>query len=307
MPKYNLAVREFAMSLLKKHGMVSTANRLGIHRTTLWRWKKHGVIAKQRMFKTKHTDKAGATIATMLKANPRLTIAKLRNALTEELGITLHKRTISKYLRIMRFSRKRVRSRGVSKRQDPTICADFRKRYIDAQTSGKILVSVDECGFSDRAHSLYGYSPVGTPCIVQNNGSWKNHSLLAAVFSTGEVHFFIFDGSVVKSAFQEFLKRLNLDERHVVIADNASIHTKLSLPDKRFDILYTPPYTPEANAIELCFAQAKRHFRDNNVPGPDQNATAVIAHSVDTTMTPELIKNCFRHVLQSFVMSPDVP
>ena len=50
----------------------------------------------------------------------------------------------------------------------------------------------DECGFSERVKALYGYSPVGQPCIVHNSGSWYNHSLLMAVFSTGRKEYFIF-------------------------------------------------------------------------------------------------------------------
>ena len=55
---------------------------------------------------------------------------------------------------------------------------------------GKILVSVDECGFSERLKPHDGY--VGKPVIVKTTGGWVHHSLLMAVFSDGRKEFVTF-------------------------------------------------------------------------------------------------------------------
>ena len=124
-----------------------------------------------------------------------------------------------------------------------------------------------------------------------------------AVFSTGRKEYFIFKGAVDKSAFEEFINYLNLDETHVIIADNASIHKNLDLRRNRADILYTPPYEPDSNPIELCFSQAKREFRERNVMlKPD--VPVLVSDSVEATITQDLVISCFQHVYDEYVTQP---
>ena len=107
-----------------------------------------------------------------------------------------------------------------------------------------------------------------------------------------------------KSAFEEFINYLNLDETHVIIADNASIHKNLALRRNGADILYTPPYESDSNPIELCFSQAKREFRERNVMlKPD--VPVLVSDSVEATITQDdLVISCFRHVYDEYVTHP---
>jgi transposase len=70
-------------------------------------------------------------------------------------------------------------------------------------------------------------------------------------------------GSVKKKDFVAFIESLSLFNNSVAIMDNASIHKKLVLSHP-VNICYTHPYSPEFNAIELCFAKVKRDFRRLN-------------------------------------------
>jgi transposase len=70
-----------------------------------------------------------------------------------------------------------------------------------------------------------------------------------AVFSDGRKEFVVKKGSVKKTDFVAFIESLSLCNNSVAIMDN---------------ICYTPPYSPEFNAIELCFAKVKRDFRRLN-------------------------------------------
>jgi DNA invertase Pin-like site-specific DNA recombinase len=47
---YGLEVRQMELNMIKEHGIVKTANFTRVSRTTLWRWKKHGIDRKKRSY-----------------------------------------------------------------------------------------------------------------------------------------------------------------------------------------------------------------------------------------------------------------
>lgn len=83
----------------------------------------------------------------------------------------------------------------------------------------------------------------------------------------------------------------------MVIADNASIHKNLHLQTP-VQMVYTPPYEPDSNPIEMCFARVKHLFRARNT-GTD--IPGLIRECVEEAVTPELIAGCFDHVRRTFV------
>jgi transposase len=303
MSKYNIAIRTHAMKLVKKYGVCETARRMCISRTTIWRWKKNGIEPKKRIYKLVKFEEIRDRMWSFITAVKCVNVRMVQAAMKEVHGVDMSRKTVCKYIKKLGLSRKRVSARGTSKLATPERIAEYKNAYMRAVEHGRTLVSFDECGFSERVKALYGYSPVGKPCIVHNSGSWHNHTLLMAVFSTGRKEYFIFNGPVDKSAFQEFIEYLALDETHVIIADNASIHKYMTLRRNRAEILYTPPYEPDSNPIELCFSQVKGKFRElNTMLRPD--VLALVSDSVEAAATGDLVISCFRHVYDDYVMQP---
>jgi len=300
MKKYHHAVRAFAMTLVKKYSVSSVSKRMDIPRSTLYRWKSKGIGEKKRVYPSFKLAEIKEHLIHIVETFKTVNARIIQAALEDPHKLRVSTKTIYKYLKKLRYSRKRVKTRGESKQSTPERIAEYKQSYIEATTSQKTIVSIDECGFSEMTKSLYGYSKVGQPCIVKNSGSWTNHSLLMAVFSTGRKEYFIFKGSVNKIAFEKFIDYLRLDRKHVIVADNASIHKYLMLRRNRAAIVYTPPYTPEFNPIELCFAEAKREFRDRNVT-LKPNVFDLITQSVESTLTESYITRCFRHVFDRYV------
>ena len=300
MTKYKLPVREIAMSFVKKFGVVETSRRLEISRVTLWRWKKFGIACKQRHDESKLFSRAGSLMHDFILATQCTNARAIRYFLQKDHGIFMSVKTVYKFMSRLRFSRKRVRHRGTSKKPVAELIEEYKRMYREHILAGKTFVSVDECGFSERHRMLYGYSPVGKPCILKTSGGWKNHSLLMAVSSNGDKSYTIFDGSVKKEGFAKFIDSLNLSQNHVVLADNASIHKNLKLT-RPACIMYTPPYEPDSNPIEMCFSQAKRMFRERNA-GVD--VKSLIVACVDEAVTPGLVIKCFDHVSRTYVGTP---
>ena len=209
--------------------------------------------------------------------------------LKENHNINISVKTILKFIKKLGFTKKRIRTRGICKGNNNLLKTNFITTYKNA---------IDECYFSEKIHPLYGYALKGKSPIIKINGSWMHHSLLMAVSSNGEKKYLIKKGSIKRTDFCEFIDSLQLDNNSCIIIDNASIHKKLTLNTNHV-ICYNIPYSPETNAIELCFGIIKNYFRKNNYSSlfsvPD-----LIEKSIKE-LNPKMIINSFRHVFNHYI------
>lgn len=169
------------------------------------------------------------------------------------------------------WSYKRARRRGINRR---TYNDDERKRQVQAfliafkqsLAEGK-LVALDESGFDSRATPIYAYAPKGTPAIVQYSSSQKDrrhYSLLMAVSCDGHQDHVVLSESVNNLTIASFIDGLTLPTGTTIVLDNAKIHDTARVHEtcrhKGYSLLFTPPYSPELNPIELVFGNVKREF-----------------------------------------------
>jgi len=286
---YSKDFRCIALKLAKRDGIKQACAFLKIHRTTLWRWKKDNIIKKkekQKIRKNRLFDEVKDSLICLLQSTPLLTITKIQSNLHKHVSVN----TLKKYLNKLNFSRKRIQLRGSSNK---TKIDDVIKAFVDQykllKSQGKEIICLDECGFSERLRPIYGYSKKGSSIILKIPGGWKNYSLLMAIYPSGNFKYMIKQGSINKDSFQSFVHSIKDNSNQVFLMDNASIHKNLN----NTNILYTPPYSPEFNAIELCFSKVKRYFRNLLVKDDVPNA---IRDSLKETMQSQFISNCYKHV-----------
>ena len=84
----------------------------------------------------------------------------------------------------------------------------------------------------------------------------------------GLEHFKIFERSVNKEKFEEWLEELRAkigQDPALLFLDNLGVHTcgyaTAAMKRLRFRYLYNVPYSPQYNPIELVFSQAKGNFK----------------------------------------------
>ena len=295
---YCIQVRKLALRMVKRVGIVKTSMFTNISRITLWRWKTKGIKVKKRSFVCEKIQRIRDILEDFLAKNPCCTAKQITTYLRTYHGENVSLKTVYRTIRTIGYSRKRARSRGTCKGDLQPLINIFVDDYKEAITDKKIVVSIDECGFTEKNKQVYGYSPVNTPVILKASGSWVHHTLLMAVFSDGKSVYIHKKGSVKRPDFENFIDALGLDERYLVIFDNASIHKKLMLTTNP-KISRTPPYSPEYNPIELCFAKIKGTFRKLN-SSASVDVPALITKSV-STLTKEHITNCFAHVWSNHI------
>jgi transposase len=110
-----------------------------------------------------------------------------------------------------------------------------------------------------------GYAPKGKTPIVNRTTKKENVSMVSAITNQGKVFWKLYEGSVNGERFLEFVKQLvkNKKNKIFLIVDNARTHHGKKLMEwviknqKRIEIYFLPPYSPDLNPDERVNADVK--------------------------------------------------
>ena len=122
---------------------------------------------------------------------------------------------------------------------------------------------LDETGSTTNLLRRYGRAPRGArvhdhaPC-----GRWQTSTFLAAWRVTGLTAPGVFAGAIDGESFRAYIDQILVPTLHpgdIVIADNLGAHKvagiQRALQAAGATLWYVPPYSPDLNPIELCFAK----------------------------------------------------
>jgi transposase len=217
--------------------------------------------------------------------------------LRAELGVTLGESAVRFWMKRTGMTRKKA-SRLVSNDRIDALrkayATDMAEFYDPAR-----VVSIDESSFYFDMKPARGYCPRSKRLLVPARpGGRMRWSLLMAVSNDAVVGWKLTKGSFNATMFAEFMETLDTNERDIVLMDNASIHkTRLvqdTILERGLTPCYLPPYTPEFQPIEHCFAVMKTKFRSimNTEYSPDK---------LDSTMQDRVGKSV--SVLNAFMLA----
>lgn len=132
------------------------------------------------------------------------------------------------------------------------------------------IISLDETGFMTHSHNnIYGYFIHRPDKEIIYNFRRQKASCAMAVTIQGILHQDTQPKSFSKSSFLQFLTKV-VEKRNpcmdILLMDNIQFHHSVEVRDlatkHNMKIIYTPPYSPEFNPIEMYFANLKRNFRN---------------------------------------------
>ena len=122
---------------------------------------------------------------------------------------------------------------------------------------------LDETGSTTNLLRRYGRAPRGArvpdhaPC-----GRWQTSTVLAAWRVTGVTAPGVFDGAIDGESFRAYIDQIlvpTLQPGDIVIADNLGAHKvagiQRAIQAAGATLWYVPPYSPDLNPIERCFAK----------------------------------------------------
>ena len=174
-----------------------------------------------------------------------------------------------------KFGHKRLISSVKNSTETKNYRAWFSYELIQALAAGKLIVSIDETGFSNynNFESIWFHPNKITPQNFPTETDTSSMSLLLAVSQTGVEGFYVVCGSINEIIFLDFLRQLELSLKNknvalqnvVLTMDNARIHqsklVRAFLVKKRLHTMFSPPYSPEVNFVENVFNKLKSTYR----------------------------------------------
>jgi transposase len=301
---YSLDFRKLAVSLFHKYKNYRVVSGiLSISTSTLHRWITTGVYKKLwTRRKTKLSMDLVNCIISFIQSNPFTTLLAISLHLETCLGVSRPStKTISKYLRIIKMSRKKAFHTVL--RDHDAIAEKLGPFKVSLQSylqEGKAIYSTDECYFSEKVLPSYGYCKVGQRLrTTMKPKKWEKRSLILSVSNFGDIKYQIIDGSVRSNTFQTFVTQvLKPSPNDVIMMDNVSFHTKVAKDLYDTNFLFVPPYSPEYNPIENCFSVVKGRFRSLMATRSKETTIDQCIEQSLESLTPATILNTFQHALK---------
>jgi transposase len=160
-----------------------------------------------------------------------------------------------------------------SQRETPRVKAlreDFQTRFVD--TLGKLvkrLKFLDESGANLGLTRLFGRAAPGQRVVEATPGYSGPHYTLLATLGWQEVSApWILEGPIDSVAFEAYVRSQllpTLRRGDIVVMDNLSAHTgetiRQLIEAQGARLEFLPPYSPDFNPIELCWAKVKTALR----------------------------------------------
>ena len=236
---------------------------------------------------------------------PGIYLCEMQQKILDKFGAVVNFSTICRTLKYMGCTRQ-VIQRISLQRSD-----EARAKFI-AEVSAydpSMLVWIDESG-CDRRNSIrrHGYSIRGvTPQDHRLLIRGKRYSAIPILSLQGIHDVGLLEGSVNGEKLEDFfrnsllpvLKPFNwVNERSVVIMDNASIHHLQSIVDLIEDqagarLLFLPPYSPDLNPAEEVFSKVKGLLKRNNNIFETSSFPRVLLMLVFSMVT---VKDCVSYI-----------
>ena len=174
-------------------------------------------------------------------------------------------RTIGRGIQKIGFTRKK-KSYGYRER-DEQKRAEFRQRL--APLLPEVLVFADESGMDNRDEYGYGYSPKGERIDALKSGRRSGRiNMIAAYCKKTLLAPFTVEGSCNHDVFETWIETCLvpvLKPGQKLILDNASFHKGGRIEElvnaAGCEVWYLPPYSPDMNKIERCWACIKSRVR----------------------------------------------
>lgn len=185
----------------------------------------------------------------------------------EVLGINKSQSTVSRIIKDMNYSRKRLIR--IPEERNSVRNIEARQNYaleINHINNGN-MVFLDETGVNLHQTRKYGYSPINTKAyklVRANRGT--NISCLVAINIYGIISYEIKSGSFDGTSFINFINaklsiHFQAHPNDILIMDNCRFHHRrdviLLLQEMGIAYRFTPPYSPQLNPIEEYFSHFK--------------------------------------------------
>jgi transposase len=147
---------------------------------------------------------------------------------------------------------------------------DFCEQIRDAATTiAEHLKFIDELGAHWGMTRLFGRAAPGQRVVEATSGySGEHYTVVATLGLKGVTAPWIIEGAMNGIAFETYVEQVllpTLQPGDLVVMDNLSAHKsaaiRSSIETRGAQLQWLPPYSPDLNPIELCWAKVKTVLR----------------------------------------------
>lgn len=237
------------------------AKAYGVSKSSLCRWV-HGKQCqpKKRARRQDVTARVNAALKAFVETRPTATLADMVQHVASATRLKRSVPSMQQYRRDAGISRKCLTRLTNPKLADPSVV-----RAVNAAVQRDDVVSIDETAFYVRDCPRYGYALRGKRARLMLEkpvrGVFRRCTVLAALTKHGILDYTVVEGSCNQHSYASFIQRLDMPSGSIVLMDNVGFHkTKTvdtTLKERHFEALFTPPYSPWCNPIELAFSKIK--------------------------------------------------
>jgi transposase len=275
---YNIEIKAKAIyTYARNKSCRKTAIEIGCSKSSVSNWVKQAdscVLGIQKT-KNRYNYKITTEIAELVKKEVAkcayLKLKEIKDIVKGYFDIELSTSSIRKCLKISHISRKKSKKFVVKSKAYYDKLEIQRKEFIEniIKLDKKYIISIDETAIYKQMKPSYGYSLKGQPVIeTVTNQRHEKYSLIIAITSDKVLHYEIHKGSINRDIYIKFISALidiiDCKNKYYFLMDNVRFHhNKIvkSIIKENNDVIYTPPYSPELNPIEIYFSVVKSKLR----------------------------------------------
>jgi len=252
-------------------------------KTSLKRWidrySKDGTIKRynRKPISYKITKQQVDYAIKLLKNNEQINMEELAKQVKNKYNnFSITPRQLNNVIRDNNITRKRTRHEHFPKEKygkpvDKQKELDKFYKEVDKYPLNKIIC-LDETSIQPAMLMEYSRCHIGKRCILKTDDNYffRKFTLLVAINNSKCVGYKFYDkGGMTKERFVEFLQEniFNKYKNNLIILDNAGSHNneyvKNAIIKSGNKYLFSVPYTPKTNAIEMFFNQIKHYLKLN--------------------------------------------
>ena len=213
----------------------------------------------------------------LLKKNEQISMDELAKSIKDKFkDFNITPQHLGKVIRDNNKTRKRTRHKHFPKTRykkpiDQKTELDKFYKEINKYSLNKII-SIDETSIKPSMIKEYSRCDLGQRCIVKTDDNivFQKFTLVVAMSNSKCIGYQLYEkGGMTKERMNEFLDKFVFKKykNHLIILDNARSHQNKYIKDaitkSGNDYLYSVPYTPKTNAIEMFFNQLKHYLKLN--------------------------------------------
>ena len=246
-----------------------------VSKSALHRWINNINIQKIENKKSRINNDILTFLKRSLDHNPFQILDYLVIKIFKKFDIMLTKKTVSNYIKIIGYSKKKIVSRIYNTKN---IKEHLKNRNDIKQKIKKIkkedIICIDESGIHGDIYANYGYCSTKQRLVynIPYKSTSYRYSLLMAITVNGVEKYELYKNAAVNTdIYYAFIKKLIKNKKNkYLLMDNVAFHKSIKIKKlverSGNHIIYIPPYSPDFNPIEEVFSKLKSYIKSKINP-----------------------------------------